>query len=225
MNIERLIQQLEARPVGATVSREGDRYGVLIVDDDVHIRELLRQELDGAGYRVQEAGDGREALTCIRRERPDLVILDVVMPEMNGFDVAAVLKNDPQTMDLPIIILSIGEDQERGYRLGVDRYLIKPVETQVVIEEVERLATQGVSRNKVMVVGEDASTVATLTEVLQGKGYEVVEAANGQEAIETAMCARPDMIMLNVVLPQQRETVKTLRFEKGLEHVLFLMFG
>jgi PAS domain S-box-containing protein len=224
MNIESLIQQLEARQAGPTSMRKEDRYSILIVDDDVHIRELLRQELDGAGYRVREAGDGREALRHIRRERPDLVILDVMMPEMNGFDVAAVLKNDPQTMDLPIIILSIVEDQERGYRLGVDRYLIKPVETDVVIEEVEWLLARGVSRKKVMVVDEDASTLTTLTGVLHNKGYEVVEAANGEEAVETAMRARPDMIILNAVLPQQREIVKTLRFEKGLEHVLFLLF-
>ncbi len=194
------------------------------MDDDDHIRELLKQELNGVGYQVWEARDGREALAQIRQERPALVILDVMMPEMNGFDVAAVLKNDPQTMDLPIIILSILKDEERGYRLGVDRYLTKPVETGVLLEEVERLLAQGVSRNKVMVVDEDASTLKTLTEVLRTKGYEVVEAASGEEAIEKALRVRPDMIILNAVLPQQREIVKALRFEKGLENVLFLLF-
>ncbi|HUV89273.1 MAG TPA: response regulator, partial [Anaerolineae bacterium] len=224
INIEGLIQQLEARRAGPASSRSNGRHTILIVDDDVHIRELLRQELHEAGYEVQEAGDGREALAQIRQKRPDLVVLDVMMPEMSGFDVAAVLKGDPQTMDLPIIILSIVEDQERGYRLGVDRYLTKPIETGVVLEEIERLLAQGVSRNKVMVVDEDASTLKTLTEVLRAKGYEVVEAASGDEAIEKALRARPDMIILNAVLPQQREIVKTLRFERGLEHVLFLLF-
>jgi DNA-binding response OmpR family regulator len=224
INIEGLIQQLEARRAGPASSRSNGRHTILIVDDDVHIRELLRQELHEAGYQVQEAGDGREALAQIRQKRPDLVVLDVMMPEMSGFDVAAVLKGDPQTMDLPIIILSIVEDQERGYRLGVDRYLTKPIEPGVVLEEIERLLAQGVSRNKVMVVDEDASTLKTLTEVLRAKGYEVVEAASGEEAIEKALRARPDMIILNAVLPQQREIVKTLRFERGLEHVLFLLF-
>jgi len=224
INIDSLIQQLEARQVGPASSRRDGRHTILIVDDDVHIRELLKQELHEAGYQVREAGDGREALAHIRQARPDLVILDVMMPEMSGFDVAAVLKGDPQTMDLPIIILSIVEDKERGYRLGVDRYLTKPVEPGVVLEEIERLLAQGVSRNKVMVVDEDASTLKTLTEVLRAKGYEVVEAASGEEAIEKALRARPDMIILNAVLPQQREIVKALRFERGLEHVLFLLF-
>ena len=225
LNIEDLIEQLEARQSDLASSRRVGQRTILIVDDDVHIRELLKQELHEAGYQVQEARDGREALAHIRQERPDLVILDVMMPEMSGFDVAAVLKGDPQTMDLPIIILSIAEDKERGYRLGVDRYLTKPVETGVVLEEIERLLAQGASRNKVMVVDEDASTLKTLTGVLRAKGYEVVEAASGEEAIEKALRARPDMIILNAVLPQQREIVKALRFEKGLENVLFLLFN
>ena len=71
------------------------------MDDDPNIRELLTQEFTEAGYHVDVAGNGREALQVVRRDRPDLIVLDVMMPEMNGFDVAAVLKNDPQTMDIP----------------------------------------------------------------------------------------------------------------------------
>ena len=102
---------------------------VLIVDDDASIRSLLQQELSDAGYLVEEAENGNEALARVRDKHPDLIILDVMMPEMNGFDVAAVLKNDPETMDIPIIILSVVQDRSRGYRIGVDRYLTKPINT------------------------------------------------------------------------------------------------
>ena len=224
INIDHLLQQLAARQAGPTPAQGTGQRTILIVDDDAHIRELLKQELHEAGYGVREAADGREALAQIRRERPDLVILDVMMPEMSGFDVAAVLKGDPQTADLPIIILSIVEDRERGYRLGVDRYLTKPIESGVILEEIERLLAQGASHHKVMVVDEDASTLKTLTEVLRTKGYDVMGAASGQEAIERALHDRPDMIVLSAMPPQQREVIKALRFEKGLEHVLFLMF-
>ena len=114
-------------------------------------------------------------LALIREETPGLVILDVMMPEMNGFDVAAVLKNDPATMDIPIIILSILEDKERGFRLGVDRYLTKPIDTASLFHEVDTLLDQGKSRKKVMVVDEDASTIRTLTDALETRGYQVVE--------------------------------------------------
>ena len=129
VDIEALVRQLREK-VATHQSRD---KSVLVVDDDSNIRSLLQQELTEAGYIVRLAEDGRKALALIREEIPGLVILDVMMPEMNGFDVAAVLKNDPTTMDIPIIILSIVEDKERGFRLGVDRYLTKPIDTAISI--------------------------------------------------------------------------------------------
>ncbi len=178
VDIESLVKQLRA-----TVATHQPRHkSVLVVDDDSNIRSLLQQELTEAGYAVRLAEDGRKALALIREETPGLVILDVMMPEMNGFDVAAVLKNDPATMDIPIIILSIVEDKERGFRLGVDRYLTKPIDTASLFHEVDTLLDQGKSRKKVMVVDEDASTMRTLTDVLETRGYQVVE-SNGSELV------------------------------------------
>jgi CheY-like chemotaxis protein/anti-sigma regulatory factor (Ser/Thr protein kinase) len=129
VSLEVLVRQLRDQVAVQAPSASGHQPNVLAVDDDPHVRALLAQEFSEAGYRLRVAANGREALAEVRRERPDLVILDVMMPEMNGFDVAAVLKNDPQTMDIPIIILSIVEDRTRGFRLGIDRYLTKPIDT------------------------------------------------------------------------------------------------
>ena len=107
-----------------------------------------------------------------------------MMPEMNGFDVAAVLKNDPPTMDIPIVILSIVQDRERGFRLGVDRYLTKPIDTDLLFREVGTLIEQKKSHKRVLVVDEDASTVQTLTDVLTARGYSVVE-ARGDDLVDT----------------------------------------
>lgn len=197
---------------------------ILIVDDDTSVRKLLRQELEAEGYVIHEAADGRQALWQAQQNRPDLIILDVMMPELNGFDVAAVLKNNPQTMRIPIMILSIVENQDRGYRLGVDRYLTKPIDTDLLLRETENLLAQGESAKKVMVVDENASTVRLLTEALQAKGYTVVQAASGDQALETAVTVQPDMIIMNALLSQQGNLVRTLRFEKGLDNVLFLLF-
>src|SRR6185436_7229195 len=155
---------------------------ILIVDDDDSIRSLLQQELSEGGYLIDEATNGKEALERIRKNRPDLVILDVMMPEMNGFDVAAVLKNDPNTMDIPIIVLSIVQDKTRGYRIGVDRYLTKPIDTNLLFTEIGDLLEQGKSTKKVMVVDENSGTVNTLTDVLKAKGYFVVE-SDGKELV------------------------------------------
>jgi CheY-like chemotaxis protein len=201
----------------------GANAHILIVDDEESIRSLLRQELTEAGYLTSEASNGKEAIESIRQHRPDLIILDIMMPEINGFDVAAILKNDPQTMDIPIIILSIVQDKARGFRIGVDRYLTKPIDTAQLFEDISALLEQGKSKRKVMVVDEDSAAIRTLTEVLQTKGYHVVE-SDGKELVEKAIANQPDIIILNSILSADEEIVQTLRFEKGLENVLFFIY-
>jgi signal transduction histidine kinase/CheY-like chemotaxis protein/streptogramin lyase len=218
-----LLRQLKKRMEHSHPTKNLNTATILVVDDDDGIRSLLKQELGEAGYIIEEASNGKEAITKIRSVRPDLVILDVMMPEMNGFDVAAILKNDPTTMEIPIIILSIVQDKSRGFRIGVDRYLTKPIDTALLFSEIGSLLEQGKSRKKVMVVDEDSITVRTLTDVLQAKGYQVVE-SDGNEMVEKAIATQPDIIILNSLISDKHEIVRTLRFEKGLENVLFLIY-
>jgi PAS domain S-box-containing protein len=124
----------------------GASKNILIVDDDGSIRKLLKQELEYAGYITDEASDGLDALNKIKHKKYDLVILDVMMPGLSGFDVAKVLKNSPDTMDIPIIILSVVEDKQAGFKIGVERYLIKGVEYPQLLNEVEGLLNKGVSK-------------------------------------------------------------------------------
>jgi signal transduction histidine kinase/CheY-like chemotaxis protein len=218
-----LIRQLRDQVVVTTPRTPARQPRILVVDDEANIRELLTQEFSEAGYQVSVAANGREALVEVRRNRPDLVVLDVMMPEMNGFDVAAVLKNDPQTLDIPIVILSIVQDKDRGFRLGVDRYLTKPIDTELLFREVGALIEQKRSRKRVLVVDQDASTVKTLTDVLRSRGYTVTE-ARGDNLLEAAKALQPDIIMMNSVSSAKPEAVQLLRFEKGLENVLFLVY-
>ncbi|QWR78406.1 response regulator [Candidatus Magnetomonas plexicatena] len=195
---------------------------VLVVDDDESIRELLSQELHNAGYNVETAKDGLQAIKSIKERCPHLIILDVMMPEMNGFDVAAVIKGDPATADVPIIILSVVEDSERGRRLGVDRYLTKPINKELLFNDIKTLLADGTSRKKILVVDEDESNVKSLSDVLKAKGYTVVSATDGPDSIEKAKAERPDIIIVDALLSERDQLVKTLRFEKGLENVYFI---
>jgi CheY-like chemotaxis protein len=223
MQLNDLLKQLKKRVEISHPAIKHDHATILVVDDDDGIRSLLKQELGEAGYSIQEAANGKDAVAKVRAQRPDLIVLDVMMPEMNGFDVAAVLKNDPQTMDIPIIILSIVQDKARGFRVGVDRYLTKPIDTDLLFSEIGHLLEQGKSKKRVMVVDEDSVTVRALTDVLEAKGYQVVE-SDGKELVEKAVSMQPDIIILNSVISDKNEIVKTLRFEKGLENVLFLIY-
>ena len=218
-----LIRQLRDQVEVATPRTAERQPRILVVDDDPNIRELLTQEFTEAGYAVSVGGDGREALAQVRRERPDLILLDVMMPEMNGFDVAAVLRNDPATMEIPIVILSIVEDRDRGFRLGVDRYLTKPIDTDLLFKEVGSLIEQRKTHKRVLIVDEDETTLRSLSDVLTARGYSVHD-VKSDELLQRAVAMQPDIIMLNSTAQARAGAVQTLRFEKGLENVVFLVY-
>ena len=118
---------------------------VLVVDDDVDFCEATQLLLDSKGYEVVLAHDGKEGLEKMRSEEPDLVILDVMMPEMNGYDVCVVLKADPELKNTPVILLTAVDQnlfkttytQAMGLMTEADDYMAKPVEPQDLVKRVE----------------------------------------------------------------------------------------
>ena len=222
-NWQALVTRLKEN-VGRAVTPENKaQKTILVVDDEPHIRQLLRQELEAVGYQVDVATDGMDALNQIKASLPDLIILDVMMPNIDGFDLAAVLKNNPATMGIPTIVLSIIQDQERGYRLGVDRYLSKPIDTDVLLNDIKTLLDQGTSNRKVLVVDIDVATTQTLTDVLLSTGYTVTQSTTGKDGIEKALSLQPDMIIVDSAISIEHDLVNTLRFDNGLETIFFIM--
>ena len=225
IDVETLLQQLQlplSKPANPTA--QGQKT-ILVVDDEAPIRELLRQNLSAEGYMVKEAKDGLEAIEQVKQELPALVILDVAMPRMNGFDTAAVLKNDPQSMDIPILILSVAEDQKRGYALGVDRYLTKPINTEELLQEVATLISQGKTKKRVLIVDEDVPAAQTIAEALQAMGFGICQALNCQDGIEKAVANQPDLIIVSSIISEKHNLVNNLRLEKNLENVFFLLLS
>lgn len=113
---------------------------VLIVDDEPYNVDLLEQALDETDYQVITAMNGKEALAKIQSEQPDLVLLDLMMPEMDGFTVLAKVKEDPMLRDIPVIIVSADHDSKsivRGIKQGADDYLTKPVNTAQFVKKVK----------------------------------------------------------------------------------------
>lgn len=195
---------------------------VLVVDDEAPVRRALERALDLEGYVVEQASDGVEALKCIDRALPDLVVLDVLMPGLSGFDVAAMLKNDPATESIPILILTIVADEKRGLRLGVDRYLKKPMEADTLVGAIQDLLAHGASQKRVLVVDERHSASSDVARLLETKGYEVVATCTGEAAIQLAREHRPDLIIMEALGDDHADLVKSIRFERDLEHVLVI---
>jgi two-component system alkaline phosphatase synthesis response regulator PhoP/two-component system response regulator VicR len=117
---------------------------ILAVDDERHIVRLIQVNLERAGHQVQTAGDGREALDRVASERPDLIVLDVMMPYMDGFEALGHLKRDPATRDIPVIMLTakaMDSDVAHGWRSGADCYLTKPFNPNELLYFVKRILT------------------------------------------------------------------------------------
>lgn len=121
---------------------------VLLVEDDDNLRGIYGDRLGAEGYQILSAKDGEEALAIAVKERPDLIISDIMMPKISGFDMLDILRNNPETKDTKVIMmtaLSQKEDQERGQKLGADRYLVK---SQVTLEDVVRVTAEVLAETK-----------------------------------------------------------------------------
>jgi len=115
---------------------------ILIADDRSEVVELVKVTLEGEGYQTIDASDGREALEKIKREKPDLILLDIIMPRMDGFEVLSKVKKDPKTKDIPIIMLTAKgqkSDQEKGEELGATGYIIKPFSPSALLKRIEEI--------------------------------------------------------------------------------------
>jgi CheY-like chemotaxis protein len=114
---------------------------VLIIDDEIHIRRLIAQMLELAGYQVLEAAGGSEALRLMEQTKPDVITCDIFMPGMNGFEVLEAIKSEPATAEIPVIMLTaIGQEKDtaRAKALGADDYITKPFGTTNLVETIER---------------------------------------------------------------------------------------
>jgi len=115
---------------------------ILAVDDEKHIVRLVQVNLERAGYQVVTANDGKEALEQVAAENPDLVVLDVMMPYMDGFEVLQNLRRNPATRDIPVIMLTAkaqDADVFKGWQSGVDCYLTKPFNPMELLSFVKRI--------------------------------------------------------------------------------------
>lgn len=118
-------------------------YKILVVEDDKFLRELITQKLAREGYDVKEAVDGEEGVVKVKEEKPDVILLDLILPGIDGFEVLAKIKEDPEVENIPVVILSnLGQrdDVERGLKLGAVDFLIKAHFTPgEIIEKVEKI--------------------------------------------------------------------------------------
>ena len=173
---------------------------VLVVDDDAAVREYMERFLEREGYRVIAAADGIQALALAREHHPTAVTLDVMMPQLDGWTVLAAIKGDPALADIPVILVTIVDEKQRGYSLGATDYMVKPVNRARLSTLLRSLS--GRASGRLLVVDDDEGSRALVRQAVEREGWSVAEAANGVQALDAMAAARPDAIVLDLMMPE-----------------------
>ena len=173
---------------------------VLVIDDDLSLQKFLGEGLTKEGYRVIHAYGGEEGIERARDVRPDVITLDIIMPGTDGWVVLTRLKADPELRDIPVILVTVRGDAEMGIALGAADYLTKPVDLDALVATVRRMCASK-ERAEILVVDDDESTRTLLRRVLSKQGWEVVEAKDGRVALDAIDRSRPDVILLDLLMP------------------------
>jgi len=189
-------EAVESRPATAGTGHAGT---VLVIDDNAEARELIRRVLVGEGFRVIEAADGVAGLDLARRDPPDAITLDVLMPHVDGWSVLAELKADAALCDVPVIMVTMLDDQRLGFALGATEYLTKPLDRERLRALMARYRRDGA--HDVLVIEDDADTRQLLRRQLEGEGWRVEEAENGRAGLEAVGRKEPSLILLDLMMP------------------------
>lgn len=177
---------------------------VLVIDDDPMARDLLQRHLEKVGFRVQTAASGAEGLALAATLKPTVITLDVLLPSIDGWTVLAQLKADPALADIPVIIVSMLEDEQMGFALGASDYLVKPIDRKQLITVVQKYQTHHLPNEQpaILVVEDDNTTRELVRRTLRKNGWEIWEATNGRTALTLLADHTPDLILLDLMMPE-----------------------
>ena len=199
----------------------GARPTVVVVEDDRRSFDLLRVYLEAAGARVVSAGDGEEGLDTVRRLSPAGVVLDILLPGIDGWDVLAQLKADPGTAAIPVIVVSMIDERGRGFALGATEYLVKPVGKEQLLAALYRAAAMPEQKRTVVAIDDDPLAIELVRASLEPEGWTVLGAVTGQEGVALIRERKPSAVLLDLLMPGMDgfEVVEALRADPNTKSI------
>ncbi len=181
----------------------GEGELVLVVDDDNNSNELLALVLGDSGYRVAPVYLGRDVLPIAKKLKPDVITLDVFLPDTNGWLVLRQLKNDPETARIPVLIISMTDKNELGLALGAMYSFTKPIKKVELLTSLEEIRQKfKFETPKVLIVDDDENAVELLNSMVEPEGFEVLKAYGGQEGLDRLFSESPDILILDLMMPE-----------------------
>jgi signal transduction histidine kinase/DNA-binding response OmpR family regulator len=194
---------------------------VVVVEDDRRSFDLLRVYLEAAGARVVSARDGEEGLDTVRRLSPAGVILDILLPGIDGWEVLAQLKADPETAAIPVVVVSMLDERGRGFALGAAEYLVKPVGKDPLLAALHRAAAIPERKHTVVAIDDDSLAIELVRASLEPEGWTVLGAATGQAGLALVRERQPCAVLLDLLMPGMDgfEVVEALRADPDTKSV------
>ena len=189
------------KPILAAPVAVAEAQPILVIDDDPSAQELVVRFLSKEGLQVVTATSGEEGLRLARVVRPAAITLDVLLPGMDGWAVLTALKADPELAAIPVIMLTISDNQSQGFALGAADYMTKPIDATRLTSVLQRYSNGGTA-NLALLVEDDLSLRELTRRQLQKVGWAVVEARNGCEALERLAEIAPTVILLDLMMPE-----------------------
>ena len=173
---------------------------VLVVDDDPNVREMMHRHLESQGFRVISAADGLEGLEVAKRMRPAVITLDAIMPGLDGWAVLAALRTDQETAKIPVVMVTITDDEQRGFSLGAAEFVAKPIDWGRLSEVLAKYTGNKRDRS-ILIVDDESKDREILRRNLERDGWDVLEAEHGKAALEILATEHPAAILLDLMMP------------------------
>ena len=183
------------------VSELAYRNSVLVIDDDPTVHDLIERFLSKEKFQVYAADSGIEGINIAKTLQPDAIILDVIMPDLDGWSVLAALKTEVQTAQIPVLMMTMVDNQNLGYALGAADYMMKPISKNSLVNILNKYNSQK-NFNKILIVENDHDTRAILRRQLENYSRLVLEAENGYQALKILSRETPELIISDLIMPK-----------------------
>ncbi|WP_198559829.1 response regulator [Colwellia sp. 12G3] len=182
------------------LSESSAHHSVLIIDDDSNSRDILQRYLEKENYKVYLATNSEMGVQVAHKYKPDVITLDIMMPGKDGWATLQLLKNNPVTQNIPVIMISIVSDKETAVTLGAVDALMKPIDKNLLIETLNHHIDKK-SKKHVLVIDDEQMNRDLISRYLGDEGFSLFQAANGEEGINLLDTVKPDLILLDLMMP------------------------
>ena len=211
---------------------------ILVIEDDELNKKLLRGLLSLGKYRVLEAVNAEIAIDLLREQKPDLILMDIQLPGMDGLSATRIIKGNPDLKDIDIVALTsfaMEGDEQKAIDAGCNGYITKPIETRSFLERISRFLTNDEieeqsqnktgSRPRILIVDDQPVNIKLLAAQIPADKYEIIKARNGIEALEKTEKALPDLILLDILMQEMNgyEVTRRLKNDPKTAHIPIIL--